>query len=295
MSSASLRRAAVCIWAFACSLIEAQPAHAQDEAEEAARPAGRVASASLCADAYVLAVSDPDSLLALSWQVDQPVSAAPDWARSLPQAWPDAERLLRLDPDLTVFGAGEAGRVGAMLDRAGMDWVELAWASDFDGVRTNLRTVGASLDRAAAVEGVLGDMDRRLEALQDRAGQRSGQPRILYLSSSGGSAGSGTYVDAAIRAAGGINVTAEQGGIGWTRSDPEFALTMDADILLTSFFRDGYASTFNRAVHHSAYRHLLEIWPRVDIPSGDWPCAGPRLVDAAERIANAIDVWEASR
>lgn len=163
------------------------------------------------------------------------MSAAPDWARSLPQAWPDAERLLRLDPDLTVFGAGEAGRVGAMLDRAGMDWVELAWASDFDGVRTNLRTVGASLDRAAAVEGVLGDMDRRLEALQDRAGQRSGQPRILYLSSSGGSAGSGTYVDAAIRAAGGINVTAEQGGIGWTRSDPEFALTMDADILLTSF------------------------------------------------------------
>lgn len=234
-------------------------------------------------------------MLALSWQVDQPVSAAPDWARSLPQAWPDAERLLRLDPDLTVFAAGEAGRVGAMLDRSGMHWVELTWASDFSGVRANLQTVGARLDRSEAAERVLETMERRLAVLQDRASQRSLQPRILYLSSSGGSAGSGTYVDAAIRAAGGINVAADQGGIGWTRSDPEFALTMDADILLTSFFSDGFASTFNRAVHHSAYRHLLEIWPRVDIPSGDWPCAGPRLVDAAERIANAIDVWEASQ
>ena len=281
--------------AFACSLVEAQPAAAQEPAQEAAPPAGRVASASLCADAYVLALAEPDQLLALSWQVDQPVSAAPDWARSLPQAWPDAERLLRLDPDLTVFTAGEAGRAGAMLERAGMNWMELAWASDFDGVRANLQTLGAMLDRSDAAGRVLQTMDQRLAALQDRADQRAGQPRILYLSSSGGSAGNGTYVDAAIRAAGGINVVAEQGGVGWTRSDPEFALTMDADILLTSFFRDGYASTFNRAVHHSAYRHLLEIWPRVDIPSGDWPCAGPRLVDAAERIANAIDVWEASQ
>lgn len=281
--------------AFACSLVEVLPADAQDEAQEAVRPAGRIASASLCADAYVLALAEPDQLLALSWQVDQPVSVAPDWARSLPQAWPDAERLLRLDPDLTVFAAGEAGRVGAMLDRAGIAWVELAWASDFDGVRANLQTVGARLDRSDTAERVIQAMDRRLSVLRDRTGQRAGQPRILYLSSSGGSAGSGTYVDAAIRAAGGINVVAEQGGVGWTRSDPEFALTMDADILLTSFFRDGYASTFNRAVHHSAYRHLLDIWPRVDIPSGDWPCAGPRLVDAAERIANAIDVWEASR
>lgn len=182
-----------------------------------------------------------------------------------------------------------------MLDRAGNPWLELAWASDFDGVRANLQSVGARLDRRRAAERVIRAMDRRLEALQDRADQRSEQPRILYLSSSGGSAGVGTYVDAAIRAAGGINVTAEKGAVGWTRSDPEFALTMDADILLTSFFRDGYASTFNRAIHHSAYRHLLDIWPRVDIPSGDWPCAGPRLVDAAEGIANAIDVWEASR
>lgn len=203
--------------------------------------------------------------------------------------------MLRLDPGLTVFASGEAGRVGAMLDRAGMRWMELAWATDFDGVRANLRSVGEHMARQQAAEQSIAAMDERLQALQRRAEQRPNRPRVLYLSSSGGSAGTGTYVDAAIRAAGAINVTAEQGGVGWTRSDPEFALTMDADILLTSFFRDGYASTFNRAVHHSAYRHLLEIWPRVDIPSGDWPCAGPRLVDAAERIANAIDVWEASQ
>ncbi len=276
----------------ACASITASLALAGFAQAQEAAPSTSVASASLCADAYVLALVDADRITALSWQVDQPVSLAPAWSRSLPRAWPDAARLLALSPALTVFAAGEGGRTARLLERADYRAFELAWTDDFAGVRDSLRSLAEATGDAGRADAVIDDLDQRLAALAERAAARAHTPRIAYLSVSGGSAGVGTYVDAAISAAGGINAVAGQGAVGWTRSDPEFALRLDVDILLTSFFLDGYASTYNRASRHRVYRRLLDHPDRVDIPAGLWPCAGPGLIDAAEMIADAIDAWE---
>ncbi len=276
---------------FISACVFAMASLAAVQAQETVPPQGGAVSASLCADAYLLALQPRAGIAALSWQVDQPVSAAPGWARHLPRAWPDAERLLALDPDLTVFGAGEGGRAAAMLERSGYRTLELAWSEDFDGVRANLLALGEALGRVDAAQAAIADLDRRLAALQQRSAARGGVPRVVYLSASGGSAGAGTYVDAAITAAGGVNNATQGGVIGWGRSDPELALSLEADIIVTSYFSDGFASTFNRAMRHAAYRRLLDHGERVDIASADWPCAGPRLIDAAEAIADALDAW----
>ena len=237
----------------------------------------------------MLALVERRNIAALSWQVDQPVSAAPDWARQLPQAWPDAERLLTLAPEFVVFGSGEGGRSAALLDRAGHFSFELAWGEDFDAVRLNMTALGEYLGREVEATAWIANLDARLRELDRRADLRSADPGIVYLSSSGGSSGRGTYVDAAIRAAGGRNVVADAGAFGWTRGDPEFALTLEAEIVLTSFFVDGYASIFNRGFRHAGYGRLIDRAERHDIASGDWPCAGPRLIDAAEAIADILD------
>ncbi|WP_417484635.1 ABC transporter substrate-binding protein [Maricaulis salignorans] len=260
-------------------------------AQEMAPPQGGVVSASLCADAYVLALEPVAGIQALSWQVDQPISAAPEWARQLPRAWPDAERLFALDPALVVFGAGEGGRASAMLERSGYQGFELEWAEDFDGVRVNLLALGAALGRELEAAAAVEALDERLAELRQRSARRGAVPGVAYLSASGGSAGAGTYVDAAITAAGGRNTVAESGVAGWGRSDPELALTLEADIILTSYFTDGFAGKLSRATRHAAYRRLLGSAGRVDIASADWPCAGPRLIDAAEAIADALDEW----
>ncbi len=283
------RRAAVFISACVFAMASAAAAPAQ----QTVPPEGGAVSASLCADSYLLALQPRAGIAALSWQVDQPVSAAPDWARDLPRAWPDAERLLAFDPGLVVFGAGEGGRAAAMLERSDYPTLELAWTEDFDGVRANLLALGAALGRVDAARAEIADLDRRLAALAQRAAARDVVPRVVYLSASGGSAGAGTYVDATITAAGGLNNAAQSGVVGWGRSDPELALTLEADIIVTSYFTDGFAGTLNRATRHAAYRRLLDQAGRVDIPSADWPCAGPRLIDAAEAIADAIDDWAA--
>ena len=262
---------------------------------EAVPPSGGAVSVSLCADAYLLELADPDAIAALSWQVDQPVSSAPGWARERPLAWASAERLLVLSPDLTVFGAGEGGRAARLLDRAGLAHTELEWVSDFEGVRQNLLRLGADLDRGDAAQAAVARLDSRLATLASRTEGRGSRPQVVYLSASGGSSGGGTFVDAAITAAGGRNVLAEAGIQGWTRADPELALTVEADLVVTSFFERGFASADNHALHHAAYRRLLGSLPRVEIPAGDWPCAGPRLIEAAEAIADAIDYLEAGR
>jgi iron complex transport system substrate-binding protein len=259
--------------------------------QDMAPPSGGVVSASLCADAYVLALADPSSISALSWQVDQPVSAAPAWARDLPMAWPSAERLLELSPDRLVFGAGEGGRASVLLSRAGSSSFELAGGDDFEAVRSNIRALGVYLERRREAANWIESLDLRLESLRRRTERRGIAPRVVYLSSSGGSAGRGTYIDAAIEAAGGTNIIALDEGVGWTRSDPEFALTLEADLVLTSYFVDGFSSTFNRGSRHAAYRRFLSDTPRANIASGYWPCAGPLLIDAAEAIADALDDW----
>ena len=281
------RPAAGFISACAFAMASVSLASAQDTASSQ----GGVVSASLCGDAYVLALEPDSNISALSWQVDQPVSAAPGWARRLPRAWPDAERLFALDPGLVVFGAGEGGRAGAMLERSGYRTFELAWAEDFDGVRANLSALGEALGRDAAAMDAVQTLNDRLADLQRRTDRRRGAPSVVYLSASGASAGAGTFVDAAITAAGGRNSAAQSGVNGWGRSDPELALTLEADIILTSYFTDGFTGTLSRATRHAAYRRLLGTAGRVDIASADWPCAGPRLIDAAEAIADALDEW----
>ena len=285
------RPAAVFISACVFAMASLPMGLAQTASVQTAPAQGGVVSASLCADAYLLALQPGPQIAALSWQVDQPVSAAPVWARQLPRAWPDAERLFALDPDLVVFGAGEGGRAGAMLRRSGYQTFELAWAEGFDGVRANLLALGQALGRGRAAMEAVQNLDERLADLQRRTDRRGAVPGVAYLSASGGSAGAGTYVDAAITAAGGRNTAAQSGVIGWGRSDPELALTLEADIILTSYFTDGFAGTLSRATRHAAYRHLLDGAGRVDIASADWPCAGPRLIDAAEAIADALDEW----
>ena len=250
-----------------------------------------IASTSLCADAYVLELAGPGDVAALSWQAGHAVSAAPDWARNLPKAWSDADRLYTLSPGMTVFGTGEGGRTQRLLERAGLESFELAWANDFDGVRDNLRALGGRIGREARAEAAIAELDARLEQLEARTAARGRRPRVLYLSASGATAGAGTYVDEAIRAAGGVNVMAEAGVNGWPRSDPETVLGVEADIVLTSFFAEGYASTFNHALHHAAYRLVLDGRTTGAVPAGDWMCAGPRLIHAAEGIADIIDAW----
>jgi iron complex transport system substrate-binding protein len=278
MSLATHLKAAAFIWACGSAASADGPA--------------RIVSADLCADAYLFALADREDIAAVSWQAGQPVSGAPAWALALPRASNDAERLVALSPDLVVFGPSGPGRAARILDAAGIAHVSLGWGEDWATVEANLQRLGAALDRPERAAEVWTALDNRRQALRQRASARASSPAVFYLSVTGGAAGSETLVDTAIQTAGGINAAAAAGASGWLPANAEWAFRVDPDLIVTSYFIDGFRTRTDTGARHSAFRRLLAGRPRIDVPASAWSCAGPQLIDAAEQIANALDEWE---
>ncbi|NNE56635.1 MAG: ABC transporter substrate-binding protein [Hellea sp.] len=243
-----------------------------------------IASTSLCGDSYLLALMGndaPEKLVAMSWQSRDPVSSANDAQKSLPQIWDNPESYLSSGADLVVFGPGEGVGAERFLTKAGINAHHLNWVEDFDGVFSNLESLGAAVDQDKPARRMIADISLRLdrlEALPDT-------PKILYLARSGFSAGPGTFVDAAMTAAGGENIVTEP---GWPKLDPEYLITLKPDLIVTSFFDDGYESVNAAAVRHHTVRQFIDAHNRLEIPGSVWPCAGPGLIDAAEMIHASI-------
>ena len=240
-------------------------------------PEGGVASSSLCADSYLLTLA-PERASMLSWQAGGRLSTASDAAARLPRLYPDRERLHGLD----------AVHIGGPAPTTPPADVTLDWGEDFATVARN----------AERVQAAVGGDERRLQALLADIASLNAKtpdgprPRILYLSRAGGSAGAGTFVDAAITAAGGENAA---GAPGWHTPSVESVLASDADIVLTSFFGSDYHGANDRARRHAAIGRFMADRPRIDVPGKLWPCAGPGLVEATALIRDGIADWKAAR
>lgn len=244
--------------------------HAQE------RPQERIVSTSLCGDSYVLSMLEPSHIAALSWQSNDPLSNAPQDMRALPKAWDDPERLLALRPTLVIFGAGEGQIAKTLLDKAGIAHVNIIWGESFDAVNTNTQALSKVL-RVPYLQNT---------HVQDPLQGTHAKPTVLYLSSAGGTAGTGTYVDTAITKAGGQNIISRA---GWHTPDPETITALSPDLIITSFFKDGYASVNQAGLRNKILQTKIENTPTINIPGKLWPCAGPGLYEATGLIADAIE------
>lgn len=233
----------------------------------------RIGSTSLCGDAYLRAL-DVEGLAALSWQSRSQLSRSSEAEKALPQIWDDPEVILGARLDHIVFGPGEGSQSSKFL-RDGTEATSLNWTEDMDGVYANLETLGVALGRSARP--AIQSLQQRLSALT----LPDQKPRILYLSRSGGTGGPGTFADTVIRAAGGENLITTA---GWHGTEMETLIGLKPDLILTSYFEDGYDSVNSNPVRHQAFKDYIADYPRFEIPGALWPCAGPGLIEAAERL-----------
>ncbi len=238
----------------------------------------RVVSTSLCGDTYVLVGVPHDNITALSWQSGDNVSTAPDSFKDKPKASDGAETLLALNPTLVVFGPGEGNAAKPLLDKRGIIHVNLVWGESLESVSVNMNILADALQLDPPARDVVQHLPN------DRL-----RPTILYLSASGGTAGPGTYVDAAIVAAGGENIITTQ---GWHTPSIESLVALNPDLIVTSFFKDGYASVNEAGLRNKVLQDKIKSIPRVNVPGKLWPCAGPGLYKAANIIGNAIGELE---
>ncbi len=256
----------------------------------------RIVSTSLCADSYILALADNDTVAALSWQGDTALSSAPKAWRGKAKGQASAEVLAALRPDFIIMGPGDAPRAARFEAQDGVPVVMLDWASDFAGVFKNMKKLAPPLpapDAQARIDSTISALQARLAVVRERSTARVHTPRLLYLAPNGASAGPGTFIDAMIKAAGGVNHAATLGVKGWGLVPVEKLAIDPPDMLITGFFKNGYPSAQNGRTRQPVFRKILNTLPRIDLPGKLLVCASPLLVEATEITAAGLDGFAA--
>jgi iron complex transport system substrate-binding protein len=246
----------------------------------------RIVSLDYCADQYVLALADRDHVLALSPDADRDFSYLRQQARGLPQVAPRAEAVLALRPTVVVRSYGGGPRMGALLDRAGVERVEIPWSPDLAGAVEALRTVAAALGASERGEALARRTEARLAALAPERELLPGRPRALYMTAGGVTTGPGTLVHEMLRSAGVGNF---QEASGW-RPLPLERLARDQPDLVVAAFLDAPDHSVYRwsAMRHPVARRQLETRPVVSIDGAWTACGAWFLIDAIEEIAAAV-------
>jgi len=105
----------------------------------------RIVSLDYCADQFVLKFAPQEHILAVSPDAGKDFSYMRDAAVGIPTVRPVAEDILALKPDLVVRAYGGGPGVTALLQRAGIEVLDVGWTPDIPAVRANTLRMAEAL------------------------------------------------------------------------------------------------------------------------------------------------------
>ena len=179
-------------------------------------------------------------------------------------------------PDVVVRYWGGDPALLRGLERRGVPVVTVSDATNFDGVRANVRAVAEGLGRPEAADPLVAEMDADLAA---GSGLRTRS--ALYLTAGGFTAGAGTLIHAMLTAAG-LRNAAPAPGFGPV-SIEGLVMHPPARFVL-GFFDDVRRDRRGRGRHPALARRMAER-PTVSLPSSEISCPAWFAARAARRLA----------
>lgn len=242
----------------------------------------RVVSLDFCADQYVLKLADRGQIAALSPDAEKSFSYLREEAKGLPKVRPRAEDILLHRPDIVVRSYGGGPRATAFFERAGVKVVQIAYANDIAAMRQSIIDAARDLGVPERGKAVAAEMDARLAALPEA----EGSPSVLYMTSKGAVAGTGTSIDDMMARAGAENF---QSAPGWGGLPLERLAYEKPDMIAAGFFEtsDLVSDLWTPARHPLARRTLTDL-PVVNIPGAWTACGGWFAMDAVEALAEGV-------
>lgn len=246
--------------------------------------APRVASIGLCGDQVVGVLLDDERIAGLSHQADDPaLSMVATRAKRLPLLPASAEAVLMAGADMVVANRFGDTKTANLLQKLGVPVLRVDSAESLDQAQDILLRTGASLDAAVPAR----ELAARMET--SRAVLRQVMPEMpllaAYYRPDGGSAGSGTSVDAAMQEAGMESLATRLGMKGWGRLDLETLVINPPQVFAVSFFDSGSYSARRSFARHPVARRMMAALPVVEVPARLWSCGGWPLVEAAEFLS----------
>jgi iron complex transport system substrate-binding protein len=239
----------------------------------------RVLSLDGCADQFVMALAPRASIVGVSHRAGDLDSWLRDRASGLPVRRASFEAVWAARPEVVVrYWGGDPKLVGA-LERRGVAVVTLDDAADFAGVRANVRRVAAALHQQAAGERMAARMDADLASAR---GSWRGR-EALYLTPGAYTSGSGTLVDAVLRAAGLRNA---ETGSGFRPAPLESLVLRPPTTVVRGFWDTAQFSRWQLG-RHSGLRRVLAGRTAADLPGAALGCPGWMAADGARLLAEA--------
>lgn len=239
----------------------------------------RVMSLDGCADQFVMALAPRASIVGVSHRADDPDSWLKERAAGLPVGRASFEAVWAARPEVVVRYWGGEPRLTAALGRRGVRVVTLDDATDFAGVRENVDRVARALGRRREGDAIAAKMTADLASAR---GAWRGQ-EALYLTPGAYTAGSGTLVDAVLRAAGMRNAAAGEG----FRPAPLEALVLTPPGAVVRGFWDTARFSRWQLGRHGGLARVLRRRTAADLPGAVLGCPGWMTADGARMLAEA--------
>lgn len=240
-----------------------------------ARPL-RVLSLDQCADQYVLALA-PDADLALSPRADDPDAWMRAAAAGHRRVRPTLEAAIAFQPDVVVRYWGGEPRLLSRLKADGVRVLTIEDATDFDGVRADIRSVSGGLGEARRGEALIARMNATLPA---SPADPSVGPLAQYLTAGGFTAGKGTLIDTILSAAGYKNAA---GRPFFTPVSIERMVLLPPARFVLGFF-DHARGDWRGAGRHPVLRRLMRGRVAARLPAAALTCPGWFAADAAAML-----------
>ncbi|MFN2455912.1 MAG: ABC transporter substrate-binding protein [Pyrinomonadaceae bacterium] len=198
-----------------------------------ARPQ-RIASQTLGTDEILLAICAPERLVAFSkFARDPKYSNVVDEAQRLSApSVQNAEDILQLRPDLIFVASYSLAETVEQLKSAGAPVFRFADFNRIEDIKRNIRIIGYATGDDDRAEALVKRMDKELAAIRARIPANAKPPRVMSYGSGGYTAGANTLFDDIVRAAGAINVTAENGIDGFKKISAEQVAAWQPDFIV---------------------------------------------------------------
>jgi iron complex transport system substrate-binding protein len=195
-------------------------------------------------------------------------------------------------PDLVLAAPWNTRAFLDRLEALGIPHHVLGEMSSFDQIAAEVVELGRRLGVQERANQVVAKMRADLRRLERRVASVESRPRVMSFSHLV-VAGSGTSVDAVIRAAGGVNAAAEAGVEGHTKLPMENVLDLDPDVLLLGFDpgdarTDDGVEAVVEAYPHLAHTRAVESGRVVMLAPRHLTTVTPFLVEGARRLAEAL-------
>lgn len=244
-----------------------------------ARPL-RVMSLDQCADQYVLALA-PGAEMALSPRADDPDAWMRQAAARKRRVRPTLEAAIGFSPDVVVRYWGGEPRLLARLEADGVRVLTIEDATDFQGVRANIRAVASGLEVPETGERLVAAMDRKMAPPARRTSLT--QPKALYLTPGGFTAGTGTLINAILSAGGFAN--AAEAAFFAPVSIERLVLEPPARFVLGFF--DQARGDWRGAGRHPVLQQLVRGRVAAELPAAALTCPAWFAADAVAMLRDA--------